>query len=175
LRLGIYGAAGEVTGSNYLLEHDGKRVLIDCGIFQGRNEDRKNSEPFPFDASTVDALLLTHAHLDHSGRVPLLVKRGFRGKIYATTPTLELCEILWRDSARLMKEEAEWKSRKNRRKGLPPVYPLFSEKEIERALEMFVPVSYDDVIEAASDIKVRFRRTHFRKCHHRNLGRQRQH
>lgn len=157
MRLGIYGAAGEVTGSNYLLEHDGKKVLIDCGIFQGRDEDRKNSEPFPFDASTVDALLLTHAHLDHSGRVPLLVKRGFRGKIYATTPTLELCEILWRDSARLMKEEAEWKSRKNRRKGLPPVYPLFSEKEIERALEMFVPVSYDDVIEAVPDIKVRFR------------------
>lgn len=157
MRLGIYGAAEEVTGSLYLLEHDGRRVLVDCGIFQGQDEDKKNSEPFPFDASTIDAALLTHAHLDHSGRIPLLVKRGFRGKIYATTPTLELCEILWRDSARLMQEEAEWKTRKNKRKGLPPVSPLFTEEEVDKALEFFAPLSYDDIFEIVPEIKVRFR------------------
>ena len=157
MRLGIYGSAGEVTGSNYLIEHDGSKVLVDCGIFQGRDEDRRNSEPFPFDPTTVDALLLTHAHLDHSGRIPLLVKRGFKGKIYATTPTLELCEILWRDSARLMREEAEWKTRKNRRKGLPSVSPLFTEKDIDRAMEHFAPLSYDDIYEVAPKVKARFR------------------
>ena len=157
MRLGIYGSAGEVTGSNYLIEHDGSKLLVDCGIFQGRDEDRRNSEPFPFDPTTVDAVLLTHAHLDHSGRIPLLVKRGFKGKIYATTPTLELCEILWRDSARLMREEAEWKTRKNRRKGLPSVSPLFTEKDIDRAMEYFAPLSYDDIYEVAPKVKARFR------------------
>lgn len=157
MRLGIYGAAEEVTGSLYLLEHDSHRVLVDCGIFQGQDEDRKNNEPFPFDVSTIDAVLLTHAHLDHSGRLPLLVNRGFRGKIYATAPTIELCEILWRDSAKLMQEEAEWKTRKNKRRGLPAVSPLFTERDVDGALDAFAPIPYDDVFEIVPEIRVRFR------------------
>ncbi|HOP52623.1 MAG TPA: MBL fold metallo-hydrolase, partial [Synergistales bacterium] len=89
MRLRILGAAGEVTGSNYILETGTSRLMIDCGIFQGGNEDR-NSEPLDFDPSTIDAVILTHAHLDHTGRVPLLVKMGFNGKVIATTPTVEL-------------------------------------------------------------------------------------
>ena len=112
MRLKILGAAEEVTGSNYLLEVGGRRVLVDCGIFQGRDEDRRNREPFPFLPSSVDAVFLTHAHMDHSGRIPLLVKQGFKGKILATLPTTELCEVLWQDSAKLMKEEAEKLNRK---------------------------------------------------------------
>jgi len=94
-----------VTGSLYLMEAGASRVLVDCGIFQGRDEDRRNAETFPFDPIGVDAVLLTHAHLDHSGRIPLLAKRGFHGRIYATSPTVELCDVLWRDSTRLMRRK----------------------------------------------------------------------
>ncbi len=122
--LKIIGAAGEVTGSSYLIECGASRVLVDCGIFQGKDDDRKNSEPFPFAAGSLDAVLLTHAHMDHSGRIPLLVKEGCKGKVFATLPTLELVKVLWYDSANLMKEEAEWKTKKHSRKGLDPVSSL---------------------------------------------------
>jgi len=119
--LKVIGAAGEVTGSSYLIECGASRVLVDCGIFQGKDDDRKNSEAFPFAVGSLDAVLLTHAHMDHSGRIPLLVKEGFKGKVFATLPTLELVKVLWYDSAKIMKEEAEWKTKKNSRKGLEPV------------------------------------------------------
>ena len=156
MRLRILGAAGEVTGSNYILETGTSRLMIDCGIFQGGNEDR-NSEPLDFDPSTIDAVILTHAHLDHTGRVPLLVKMGFNGKVIATTPTVELTDVLWRDSAKIQKEDAEWKSRKNKRKGLPPEEPLFSDEDVDKATAMLVPVAYDDIIEPAPGFRVRFR------------------
>lgn len=134
MRLRILGAAEEVTGSNYLVEAGGRRILVDCGIFQGRDEERRNRDPFPFVPSGIDAVLLTHAHMDHSGRIPLLVKEGFKGKILATLPTTELCEVLWQDSAKLMKEEAEWRTKKNLRKGLEPVEPLYGLDDAQAAL-----------------------------------------
>jgi len=126
------GAAREVTGSNYLLEAAGHRILIDCGMHQGENEDA-NDDPFPYAANSIDAVLLTHAHIDHSGRIPKLVKEGFRGKIYATLPTIELTEILWDDSVRLMREDAEWQSAKNARRGLPSVEPIYGQEDADAA------------------------------------------
>jgi metallo-beta-lactamase family protein len=157
MRLTVLGAAGEVTGSNYLIECAGSRILVDCGIFQGRDDEKRNEAPFTFVPSTLNAVLLTHAHLDHSGRIPLLVKQGFSGTIHATLPTLELLGVLWRDSANLMKEEADWRSRKNERKGLPPVGPLYSFEDAENALSHLRPASYDDRIDVAPGIAVRFR------------------
>ena len=157
MKLKIHGAAGEVTGSNYMIETGRYKVLVDCGFHQGQDEEKHEGESFTFDPSSIDALLLTHAHIDHSGRIPLLVKEGFKGKIFCTFATSELVEILWRDSARLMGEEAEWRTRKNSRKGLPPVEPLYTENEVEDSLGLLSPIPYDEVIEIMGGLKVRFR------------------
>lgn len=156
MKLTILGAAKEVTGSMYVLEVGDKKVLVDCGMHQGESED-DNYKPFPVDATSIDALLLTHAHIDHSGRIPLLVREGFKGKVYATLPTVELTEILWRDSVRLMAEDARWRSRKNERKGLPPVEPLYEENDVNAAIGLFLPVAYDDKVEVVPGLTARFR------------------
>jgi len=156
MRLRVLGAAQEVTGSNYLLEVDGKRVLVDCGLYQG-GASVENHTPLDYDPSSIDAVLLTHAHLDHTGKVPLLVKQGYKGPVYGTRPTLELCDILWRDAAHIQKEDAEWQSRKNMRKGFPPVEPLYTLEDVERTLEYLRAVSYDDVVEIVDGLRVRFR------------------
>ncbi|KUK58906.1 MAG: RNA-metabolising metallo-beta-lactamase [Synergistales bacterium 53_16] len=156
MRIRVLGAAGEVTGSNYLLDVGGKKVLVDCGLYQG-GEEGKNREPLEFEPSELAAVILTHAHLDHTGRVPLLVKEGFSGPVFGTRPTLELSEVLWEDAARLQKEDAEWKTRKNQRKGLPPVEPLFTTEDARQALEQLRSASYDDVIDITDGVKVRFR------------------
>ena len=157
MRLKVLGAAGEVTGSSYLLECGSARVLVDCGLFQGKDEDRKNKEPFSFVPGTVDAVILTHAHMDHSGRIPLLVKEGFRGKVWGTLPTLDLVKVLWYDSANLMGEEAEWKTKKNSRKGLDPVEPLYTASDVDAAMENLFAASYDEMITVAPGVSVRFR------------------
>lgn len=157
MNLKIHGAAGEVTGSNYLVECGASRVLVDCGIFHGKDDDRKNRDPFPYVPGSVDGVILTHAHLDHSGRIPLLIKEGFKGKVYATLPTLELVKVLWKDSANLMREEAEWKTKKNSRKGLPPVEPLFDLDHVEEAVKHLTAIGYDEKIEVAPGISARFR------------------
>lgn len=157
MKLRILGAAGEVTGSNYMIETAGYKVLVDCGTHQGADEERHEGESFPYDPTGIDAVLLTHAHIDHSGRIPLLVKLGFKGKIYCTHATAELVEVLLRDSARIMKEDAEWRTRKNARKGLPPVEPLYSERDVEDALAYRSPIPYDEVVEILPGLGVRFR------------------
>ena len=156
IKLHVLGAAGEVTGSNYILESGRTRLMVDCGLHQGGDED-KNREPFAFDPSTIDVVLLTHAHLDHTGRVPLLVKMGFKGKVIATAPTVDLTEVLWRDAAKIQKEDAEWKTRKNRRKGLDPEEPLYTEEDVEKASDLLLPVAYDDMLEPVPGFRVRFR------------------
>ncbi|MEG1798687.1 MAG: MBL fold metallo-hydrolase, partial [Synergistaceae bacterium] len=102
MKLRILGAAGEVTGSNYMIETSGYKVLVDCGFHQGQDEEKHEGEPFSYSPADVDAVILTHAHIDHSGRIPLLVKKGFKGRVYCTYATSELVQILWNDSARIM-------------------------------------------------------------------------
>ncbi|MCL1940976.1 MAG: MBL fold metallo-hydrolase [Synergistaceae bacterium] len=156
MNIKFLGAAGEVTGSAYLIECAGRKILVDCGMHQGKNE-KDNSIPFPIPPSTIDAILLTHAHMDHSGRIPLLVKNGFKGKVWATTPTRELIPILWHDSAHLMREDAEWESRKNSRKGLAPITPLYDENDVEAAIKKLSSISYDENIDVLPEISVRYR------------------
>lgn len=156
MKIKFLGAAGEVTGSSYLVESDGKKLLVDCGMHQGKSES-ENESPFAVPPSLIDAVLLTHAHMDHSGRLPQLVKNGFKGKIWLTTPTRELVPVLWHDSARLMREDSEWKSRKNARRGLPTVVPLYDEYDVENAIKKLSSLSYDEDIEVLPGVSVRYR------------------
>ena len=157
MKLRIFGAAGEVTGSNYMIDTKNYKVLVDCGFHQGQDEEKHEGEPFAYNPSEIDALILTHAHIDHSGRIPLLVKQGFKGKIFCSYATSELVEILWNDSARIMEEDAQWKSRKNLRKGKPKVEPLYGIKEVENTVGLRSPLSYDEAVEIVPGLKVRLR------------------
>ena len=157
LKLRILGAAGEVTGSNYMIETKDWKVLIDCGFHQGQDEEKHEGEPFPYNPADVDAVLLTHAHIDHSGRIPLLVRQGFKGKVFCTYATGELVEILWNDSARIMQEDAQWRTRKNLRKGLPKVEPLYGIADVEDASALRSPLAYDEVTQILPGLSVRFR------------------
>lgn len=136
--LTFYGAAQEVTGACYLLEADQRKVLIDCGMFQGSREaETKNHRPFVFNPSEVEALILTHAHLDHIGRVPKLVKDGFRGKIFATPATRDLAEIMWYDAARLEGREET---------------PTYTEEDVARTMEFFRPLGYYEPVYIQKDL-----------------------
>jgi metallo-beta-lactamase family protein len=157
LRLRFLGAAGTVTGSKYLITTGEKNVLVDCGLFQGLKELRlKNWDRFPIDPKTIEAIVLTHAHLDHSGYIPRLVKEGFTGNIFCTRATLALCRILLTDAGRIQEEDAEWLSRKKFSKHSPAL-PLFSEKDAEAALKQFVPVSFDESFEVTQGIRATFK------------------
>ncbi len=157
MKLKILGAAGEVTGSNYLVRTNETNVLVDCGFHQGRDEKGAEDEEFEFVPSDIDVVLLTHAHIDHSGRIPLLVKKGFAGPVYMTAATAELCAVLWRDTMKIMREEAQWKSRKNERKGLAPITPLFDEHDVEHAIAKIKTVGYDKIVDIASGVRARYR------------------
>lgn len=128
MQLEFFGAAGEVTGSCHILEVGGQRVLLDCGMIQGgRKQEARNFEPFPFDASTIDAVVLSHAHIDHSGRLPLLVQRGFTGLIYTHNATCDLAEVLLSDSAHIAASSARAENRRRAERDEPPVDPLYDE------------------------------------------------
>jgi metallo-beta-lactamase family protein len=136
-KITFLGAAGTVTGSKYLVEAGGKRLLVDCGLFEGSQElDQRNWEKFAIDPSTIDWVLLTHAHIDHTGYLPRLVRYGFRGPIYANPATHELCTLLLADSAHLQEEEAEFRARKKYSRHDPPL-PLYTVAEAQQALEQF--------------------------------------
>jgi metallo-beta-lactamase family protein len=154
MRLQFLGAAGTVTGSKYLIDVDSKRLLVDCGLFQGFKQLRlRNWSKFPVAPSSVDAIVLTHAHIDHSGYVPILVKNGFRGPIYCSDATADLCRILWPDSGRLMEEDAERANRRGYTKHHPAL-PLFTEDDAKRAFQLLTPRSFDDPFTAARRFKV---------------------
>ena len=139
MKISFHGAARDVTGSCHLVEAAGVRVLVDCGMFQGgRRLDEENSEPFGFDPKEVDVVLLTHAHLDHCGRLPLLVKRGFHGEVVTTAPTRELARVVLLDSASLHEEEAERRSRGSARRGeVDAVEPLYKTLDVLDTFELF--------------------------------------
>lgn len=149
MRLEFYGAAGSVTGSHMVLDAEGSRIGIDAGLFQG-SDTRRNLAGFGHNQRSINALLLTHAHIDHSGRIPLLVKQGFSGPVYSTPATSDLCEIMLKDAAHLMEEAAEYSARHHdpRHGELRP--PLYSQKDVENALGRFKPISYGKEFEINS-------------------------
>ena len=146
-----------VTGSNYLVEAAGKKFLVDCGMWQGKKElEEENFEEFDFNPADIDFMLLTHAHIDHSGRIPKLYNEGFKNKIYTHKATCDLCALMLPDSGHIQEMENEWKNRKRMRKGLPAREPLYTAEQAARCLELFEPVQYDQIIEITPDIHVRF-------------------
>lgn len=151
------GATETVTGSKYLIETSGKKILIDCGLFQGLKELRlRNWENLPVDAAKIDFVLITHGHLDHVGYLPLLVKQGFKGTIYATEPSIEVTKLILRDSAKIQEEDAERANRYNYTKH-SPAKPLYDTKEAERVFPLFCAEPLSQWIEITSDISFRFR------------------
>lgn len=152
-----HGAAREVTGSCHQIECGGRSVLVDCGMFQGTAEsERANAEPFGFDPSHIDALLLTHAHLDHCGRLPLLIRQGFRGRIYATAATIDLVRIILLDAASLQEEEARRAQRRGRRHGEEQTEPLFTIDDAFHTMDYFSAVTYGRTIDVIPGIRARF-------------------
>ena len=156
MTLQFLGAAGTVTGSKTLVTSGGQRLLVDCGLFQGyKNLRLMNWEAFPFDPKQLDAVVLTHAHLDHSGALPLLVKQGYKGPIFATPSTIDVCNILLPDSARLQEEDAQYNNRHQSSKHKPAL-PLYTVEDADRALRQLVPLPFEEQIEAAG-LRIRLR------------------
>jgi metallo-beta-lactamase family protein len=148
MKLQFFGAVGEVTGSCYLLTVQDRRLLVECGLVQGsREQEAANEGPFPFDPDRIDAVVLTHAHLDHAGRLPLLVKRGYRGGIFTHRASVDLASIMLKDAGFINEREAEWSNRKLRKAGEPPVEPLYSRKDAEAVMQAFVPLDYKTTTE----------------------------
>lgn len=153
------GAVGSVTGSNYLIEtSQGKKVLVDCGLFQGNQEmEKRNWSPWSFDPREIKDIILTHAHIDHSGRIPKIVKDGFRGRIITSPPTAELCEVMLLDSAHVQEMDAEWRTRKNRRQAKRDLEPLYTTQDAQASLRYLVPTELDQEIDLEPGIKARLR------------------
>jgi metallo-beta-lactamase family protein len=158
MQLKFLGATGTVTGSKYLLTSDKYRVLIDCGLFQGLKQLRlKNWAQLPVKPSEVHAVVLTHAHIDHTGYLPLFVKNGFSGKVYCTEATRDLCKILLPDSAHLQEEEAEYANRRGFSKHHPAL-PLYTKEDAFKALELLTPVAFDQDVNIGDDLTLRYYR-----------------
>ncbi len=156
--LQFWGAAQTVTGSMHLVEADGHRLLLDCGMAQGRREEAKklNSE-FPFDPEKIDAVVLSHAHLDHSGKLPMLVKKGFSGSIFSTSATRDLCSAMLADSASLQEMDARYVNRQNEKQGLPFIKPLYTLHDVARTMRLFQTVEFQRPLEILPGIKMTFR------------------
>ncbi|MDH5477608.1 MAG: MBL fold metallo-hydrolase [Nitrospinota bacterium] len=153
VKIRFFGAAEQVTGSCFLLDTGRETVLIDCGMFQGSHDTfMKNYDAFGFDPAKVDHMILSHAHADHSARIPLLVSRGYKGKIHCHAATAELAHLIVMDSAHIHEVEAGWRSRKNRRKGKGPVKPLYTTAEAETSLKRLARTHYHKTVELSRSI-----------------------
>ena len=158
MRIHFFGATRTTTGSMYLLEVNGRRLLLDCGLFQGRREESiERNRRFPFDPRQIDAVVLSHAHIDHCGNLPNLCRQGFHGNIYCTFATRDLASIMLEDSAEVQKADVAFVSRKRAKKGLPPVEPLYSATDAEKAVRQFVTLGYDRPMLVADGVTAIFR------------------
>lgn len=154
MKIEFAGAAMGVTGSKHLLHINGKKILLDCGLFQGRRKDAiKKNLNFPFEADSIDALVLSHAHIDHSGAIPLLVKKGFSGPIYCTHATRDLCSIMLRDSAYIQERDAQWLQKKKKDEVIEPLYTI---EDAEKAIALFRSVSYHQKTYITKGVSVTF-------------------
>lgn len=159
IKLHFLGAARNVTGSRHMLEVDGTRVMVDCGLYQERQFASRNWDPFPVDPAKIDAVLLTHAHLDHCGLLPKLVREGFRGKIFCTDATAEIVRIILLDSAHIQEEDAKYKKRrheKSGRKGPHPEKPLYTTEDAEACFPLFSSVEYKSCVKISNDLEACF-------------------
>ena len=157
-KLTFYGAVDGVTGSNYLIQSEQASLLLDCGLFQGtREEEKSNLNPFPFDISQLDAVVLSHAHLDHSGRLPKLVAENYNGPIFMTNPTRDLLEVLLKDSASLQERDAEWENKRRRRAGKDLIEPIYTNEDVELTLTYCQGLDYGQRKQVAKGIDVCFR------------------
>jgi len=159
IRITCLGGVGSVTGSCYLVESpQSKKILVDCGLFQGgRQMESRNREEWGFDPGEIQTLFLTHAHVDHSGRIPKLVKDGFKGKIITSPPTAELCEIMLLDAAHIQEMDAEWQTRKNKRQAKKDITPLYTTEDAEASLKLLSPIERDNVVTVDPGMKARLR------------------
>lgn len=150
------GAARTVTGSQFLLEINGKQLLLECGLFQGRREDTyRVNRTFHFNPRKIDAVILSHAHIDHSGNLPNLVKAGYRGPIYATPPTAKLADIMLRDSGHIQELDAQFVNKKRARRGEPPLVPLYTVEDAERVKRHLHSVEYTEAFEPVEGVTAR--------------------
>ncbi len=159
LKLQFLGAAQNVTGSRHLLEANGTRILVDCGLYQERQFKARNWDPFDVPPDSIDVVLLTHAHLDHCGLLPKLVKEGFKGRIYCTSATAEIAQIILLDSAKIQEEDAEYKRKRHKRegrKGRYPEVPLYTTQDAEACLPLFSPVRYKQPVQIDTGIEATF-------------------
>jgi len=155
MKLTSYGAAGEVTGSCHLIEVGNVRILLDCGLIQGRRKDElRNHDPFPFEPSTLDAVVLSHAHIDHSGRLPILIRQGFTGRIHTHEASADLAKILLRDSASLNKRDVEYRNKRRARKGKSPLSPLYEQSDVEETLRRFDTHYFGEPDEIAPGVRI---------------------
>ncbi|MCL2384111.1 MAG: MBL fold metallo-hydrolase [Oscillospiraceae bacterium] len=157
MNIAFYGATKTVTGSNFLIEGAGKKILVDCGLYQGKAaEEKENYQAFPYDVTEIDYVLLTHCHIDHSGKIPKLYVDGYRNPVIATKATCELAKIMLPDSGYVQEMEAEWKNKKRIRQGKSERPPLYTAKDGINSLELFKPVEYSEIIDLDENISVRF-------------------
>ena len=153
MKLTSYGAALEVTGSQHLLEVNGKRILLDCGLFQGRRKQSfEKNQTFKYDPKSIDALILSHAHIDHSGNIPHLVKEGFKGVVYCSEATKDLCDIMLLDSAYIQESDAEYFARKLKKTALQPIEPLYTQEDAEYSLQFFKTIPFTKRFKLYDDI-----------------------
>jgi metallo-beta-lactamase family protein len=157
MNITFIGAVQTVTGSMHILEVNGKRILLDCGLFQGKRKITfELNRNFPFDPSSIDMLILSHAHIDHSGNIPTLVQKGFNGKIFTTSATTDLCEIMLMDSAHIQEKDVEFVNKRREREGKNLFEPLYTQVDAMRAMDHFVPVPYEKSIEVCSGVDVTY-------------------
>lgn len=158
MNIKFFGATREVTGSCYLVQVNNKNILLECGMLQGSHGNvQHNHDDFPFDVADLDAVIVSHAHLDHTGRLPMLIKEGFHGYIYTHNATVDLCEIMLVDSAYIHEKDAHWENKKRERKGLALIEPLYTTEEAETTLQYFKRLAYDEELEISQGVKLTLR------------------
>ena len=158
MKIQFIGGARTVTGSQHLLFINGKKILLECGLFQGRRKDTyEKNKNFLFDPAEIDLMILSHSHIDHSGNIPNLVRNGFDGCIYATAATVDLCQIMLRDSAYLQERDIEWVNKRRKKKNEEPIEPLYTLEDVESAMQNFIGVQYNRKIQLFPGVNVTFR------------------